>query len=207
MRHRQVLHFIPFERLRPSVTWGRRAVAALVAGSLVLLLCHALAHRFVLPEWGVGLLVLAAMAAAGRWHVHRNGVIPLLSGAPATPQRRPDASSVLLAWTCAGDVIELIFDSGAWLLVRGDVNDRQWRDVQRLLLWCKRVFRRACQLSLHPGFPCFGPLSETRFLTKVKNDPKSPFNRCADRCHGLWPGADRHGDCADCCACPSPGSP
>jgi hypothetical protein len=55
----------------------------------------------------------------------------------------PPMTSKLVAWTRLGGVIELVFDTGTWVLVRSDVNDAQWRDVQMMLLWRKRVPSRA----------------------------------------------------------------
>ena len=54
---------------------------------------------------------------------------------------KPAGNEVLRSWVRAGDLVELQFASGSWVLVRAQVNDRQWRDVQRLLVWSRRMAR------------------------------------------------------------------
>ncbi len=81
-----------------------------------------------------GLLMLLAGAIVGR-------LLPVR--AKGSGAARPQADEVLLGWVRAGDGITLQFASGSWLLVRAEVNDREWRHVQRLLVWCRRMARPA----------------------------------------------------------------
>jgi hypothetical protein len=147
----QVFSEIPFSLLRPAHHYGRRAALAFAA----------LASGVVLGQWGfpAGGTAQSAFFALGfaffvdflartagpfsRWLETRQIHPQLRRRVEAEELRRPNAESKLVSWVRSGDVLELEFDSGSWMLVRSDVNDRQWRDVQRLLVWCKRVPSRA----------------------------------------------------------------
>ncbi len=150
MQPRQVLNEIPYDKLRPSDRYGRRTAVVFGMAALTVLLGHVF-----FPGWSVTQQALTVLVVSGfcfgfiGWLVSIPRALetarsrPQLSRTVEKEPKRPDHHSKLLAWTRCGDVVELIFDSGSWMLVRGDVNDRQWRDVQRLLVWCKRVPSRA----------------------------------------------------------------
>ncbi len=150
MQSRQVFNEIPYSKLRPTDRYGCRAAITFASAALTVLFGH-----IFFPGWSVTQQAITVVMMAGLCYglIGWLGLMPrVLETVTSRPQlqrtvekelSRPHHQSKLLAWTRSGDVVELIFDSGSWMLVRGDVNDRQWRDVQRLLVWCKRVPSRA----------------------------------------------------------------
>lgn len=150
MLPRQVFNEIPFDKLRSADRYGRQCAFSFALAALTVLLGHAF-----FPGWSVTQQAVTVLLVAGLSHalmVWRGSKASRLENTINRPQwtrtvekapGRPHHHSKLMAWTRSGDVIELVFDCGSWMLVRGDVNDGQWRDVQRLLVWCKRVPSRA----------------------------------------------------------------
>jgi hypothetical protein len=150
MQPSQAFNEIPYSKLRRTEGYGQQAQVCFFAAVLVVLLGH-----FLLPAWSTMQQAFWAMALSGicflliRYLKFRVkpleslGSDPQLQACDGERLRRPTSKSKLIAWTRSGDVVELVFDSGSWMLVRADVNDRQWRDVQRLLVWRKRVPSRA----------------------------------------------------------------
>ncbi len=151
MQTRQVIRQIPFEKLRRSMHYGRQAGLCFGVAVAVVLLGHAL-----FPSWSAFHQALASLMATlafygllKRWPMLAQW-LEMTSLRPHLRKSRllndsaqPHEHSKLVAWTRSGEVVELVFDSGSWMLVKSDVNDRQWRDVQRLLVWCKRMPSRA----------------------------------------------------------------
>jgi hypothetical protein len=151
MQTRQVIRQIPFEKLRPSMHYGRQASVCFGVAVAVVLLGHAL-----FPGWTAVPQSLASLTAAWafygllkRWPrltqwLEMAALRPhLRKSRSLNDSARPNEHSKLVAWTRSGEVVELVFDGGSWMLVKSDVNDTQWRDVQRLLVWCKRMPSRA----------------------------------------------------------------
>jgi hypothetical protein len=153
-----VLSEIPFYKLQPAHQYGARAGVMFLVAALTVVLGHVF-----FPSWSttqqVFWVLIVAFAAAAIFlgfarkrprfllsqdrDLESNQPKPKLTALSGEGFPHSNAHPKLVAWTQSGDVIELVFDSAPWMLVRGDVNDRQWRDVQRLLVWCKRVPSRA----------------------------------------------------------------
>ena len=151
MQSRQVIRQIPFEKLRPSIRYGAQAGSCFGVAVAVVLLGHAL-----FPSWSAVHQAFAALMTTlvfcgvlKRWPMLAQWLEMTLlrphlrTSRPPNDSARPNELSTLVAWTRSGEVVEFIFDCGSWMLVKSDVNDTQWRDVQRLLVWCKRMPSRA----------------------------------------------------------------
>jgi hypothetical protein len=150
MSHRQVFSEIPFEKLQRSDRYGQIVAVSFGVAALMLILA-----QYALPHEGTYVSALASVGSfalcfgvlkfskARRPWLESLGLRTKVGALVDEGGVRPDHQSKLLAWTRSGDLIELVFDCGSWMLVKGDVNDGQWRDVQRLLVWRKRAPSRA----------------------------------------------------------------
>jgi hypothetical protein len=154
MQSRQVFNEIPYCKLQPTDRYGSLAGITFGVAALTVLFGHAFFPGWSVFQQAIGVLLVSGLSfGLCLGLTRRQGALRrVLESSVGRPQLertvekdpvRPNHQSKLVAWTRSGDVIELVFDSGSWMLVRGDVNDRQWRDVQRLLVWCKRVPSRA----------------------------------------------------------------
>ncbi len=146
----QVFNEIPYDKLRAADRYGRRTALTFAVAALTVLFGHAFFPGGSVTQQAIRVLLVAGLCNLWMgWRGSKPQVLettihrPHLERTVEKEARRPHYQSKLIAWTRSGDVIELVFDSGSWMLVRADVNDRQWRDVQRLLVWCKRVPSRA----------------------------------------------------------------
>jgi hypothetical protein len=150
MQSRQVFSDIPYSKLRPASHYGGRAADTFGVSIAIVLFGHLFFSAWTPLQQAIAAILGASLffLLFGRLSRIKSRLEtfvghPQLKSTSAFEVIRPNEQSKLRAWTRSGDVIELVFDSGSWMLVRGDVNDRQWRDVQRLLVWCKRVPSRA----------------------------------------------------------------
>jgi hypothetical protein len=154
MQYRQAFSEIPYDKLRATDRYGRGVAMTFGVAALTVLFGHAFFPNWSVNQQAVGVLLVSGLSIGlcfgltgpqrtSRRTLESTVSRPQLERTVEKGPVRPNDQSKLLAWTRSGDVVELVFDSGSWMLVRGDVNDRQWRDVQRLLVWCKRVPSRA----------------------------------------------------------------
>jgi hypothetical protein len=151
MQTRQVIRQIPFEKLRPSRHYGGQARLCFGVAVAVVLLGHALVPTWTAVQQALASLMtaLAFYGLLKRWPMLARR-LEMTWLRPHLPKSRlgndsalPNEDSKLVAWTRTGEVVELVFDCDSWMLVKSDVNDTQWRDVQRLLVWRKRMPSRA----------------------------------------------------------------
>jgi hypothetical protein len=134
-----LLTLLPLLKLRPSKDYGH-PLACGFAGLALTLLALQYVRLSPITSGLASLLVAAAVYwSAGKLASKTGAAGHTAHLTSPSGLNNPPMTSKLVAWTRLGGVIELVFDTGTWVLVRSDVNDAQWRDVQMMLLWRKRV--------------------------------------------------------------------